>query len=118
VRVCWASARRAVGNNGLFRFVGAQLTVEWGWRLAAGGWRLAVDAVRAHRSWLAPHRVVTNDKLYGRNSAGKYPLDVSESRTAFVLADSVPDLIRNFRAAARGRRAGAISVTRAPSRVV
>jgi Schlafen, AlbA_2 len=56
-----------------------------------------VLVIRAHRSWLAPHRVTTNDKFYGRNSVGKYPLDVSELRTAFVLADSVAERIRNFR---------------------
>jgi hypothetical protein len=56
-----------------------------------------VLVIRAHRSWLAPHRVTTNDKFYGRNSAGKYPLDVSELRTAFILADSVTEDIRNFR---------------------
>jgi hypothetical protein len=54
--------------------------------------------VRAHRSWLAPHRVKLNDKFYGRNSAGKYPLDVSELRSAFVLSETATERIRAFRA--------------------
>jgi hypothetical protein len=56
-----------------------------------------VLVIRVQQSWLAPHRVKVNDKFYGRNSAGKYPLDVSELRTAFVLSDSVAERIRNFR---------------------
>jgi hypothetical protein len=54
--------------------------------------------VRAHRSWLAPHRVKLNDKFYGRNSTGKYPLDVSELRSAFVLSETATERIRAFRA--------------------
>jgi len=53
--------------------------------------------VRSHQSWIGPHRVTMNDKFYGRNSAGKYPLDVSELRSAFVLGESVANRIRNFR---------------------
>jgi hypothetical protein len=56
-----------------------------------------VLVIRAQQSWLAPHRVKVNDKFYGRNSAGKYPLDVSELRTAFVLSDSIAERIRAFR---------------------
>ena len=53
--------------------------------------------IRVHRSWLAPHRVKLNDKFYGRNSAGKYPLDVTELQSAFVLSESTGEKIRNFR---------------------
>jgi hypothetical protein len=55
--------------------------------------------VRAQRSWLGPHRVVFKgyDKFYGRNSAGKYPLDVTELRTAFNLSGTVNERIRAFR---------------------
>ncbi|MGC2201592.1 MAG: ATP-binding protein [Stellaceae bacterium] len=53
--------------------------------------------IRVHRSWLAPHRVKLNDKFYGRNSAGKYPLDVTELRSAFVLSESTAEKIRSFR---------------------
>jgi Putative DNA-binding domain len=61
----------------------------------AGGAHTLV--IRVHRSWLAPHRVTLNDKFYGRNSAGKYPLDVTELRSAFVLSESIAQKIRNFR---------------------
>jgi hypothetical protein len=43
------------------------------------------------RSWIAPHRVKANDKFYGRNSKGKYPLDVSELRTAFMLSEQLTE---------------------------
>jgi len=64
--------------------------------IACGGNR-HVLVIRAQQSWLAPHKVKTDERFYGRNSAGKYPLDVSELRTAFVLSDSVIERIRNFR---------------------
>jgi hypothetical protein len=55
--------------------------------------------VRTVRSWLGPHRVVFkgHDKFYGRNSAGKYPLDVTELRTAFNLSGTTNERIRAFR---------------------
>jgi hypothetical protein len=55
--------------------------------------------VRTHRSWFGPHRVVFkgHDKFYGRNSAGKYPLDVTELRIAFNLSGTVNERIRAFR---------------------
>jgi hypothetical protein len=56
--------------------------------------------VRVERSWGGPHRVVFqgHDKFYGRNSAGKYPLDVNELRSAFTLSSTVTERIRAFRA--------------------
>jgi predicted HTH transcriptional regulator len=44
--------------------------------------------VRVERSWSGPHRVVFKgyDKFFGRNSAGKYPLDVNELRTAYCAS--------------------------------
>jgi hypothetical protein len=56
--------------------------------------------VRTERSWIGPHRVVFkgHDKFYARNSAGKYPMDVSELRSAFTLASSTTDRVRQFRA--------------------
>ncbi len=53
--------------------------------------------IRVPRSWIAPHRVTLNDKFYGRNSAGKYPLDVSELRGAFVQSETAIERIRAFR---------------------
>jgi len=57
-----------------------------------------VLVVRVPRSWVGPHRVKANNCFYGRNSGGRYPLDVGELRTAFVLSESVADRIRSFRA--------------------
>ena len=58
-----------------------------------------VLVVRIERSWAGPHRVVfqQHDKFYGRNSAGKYPLDVNELRTAFTLSGTATERIRAFR---------------------
>lgn len=55
--------------------------------------------LRVGRSWNAPHRISYKDhsKFYGRNSAGKYPLDVSELRVAFNLSEIIPERIRRFR---------------------
>jgi hypothetical protein len=51
----------------------------------------------ANTSWIAPHKVKVNEKFYGRNSKGKYPLDVSELRTAFMLTEQLSERIKNFR---------------------
>ncbi len=55
--------------------------------------------IRVERSWSGPHRVIFkgHDKFYGRNAAGKYPLDVDELRTAFTLSSTVTERIRAFR---------------------
>jgi len=53
--------------------------------------------IRVRRSWIAPHRVTLDNKFYGRNSGGKYPLDVSELRTAFTLSDTITDRMERFR---------------------
>ena len=45
--------------------------------------------LRVPRSWVAPHRVRQNNKFYARTSAGKYPLDVGEIRTAFTMSETV-----------------------------
>ena len=56
-----------------------------------------VVIVRVRQSWLAPHRVAKNDKFYGRNSAGKYSLDVGELRNAFSLRENVAQRMQEFR---------------------
>ncbi len=55
---------------------------------------------RISRSWALPHRVTigSHDKFYGRNSTGKYALDVPELRSLFLLSESTADRVRNFRA--------------------
>ncbi len=55
--------------------------------------------IRAERSWSGPHRIIFkgDDRFYGRNSTGKYPLDVNELRVAFTLSSTVRERIRAFR---------------------
>jgi hypothetical protein len=58
-----------------------------------------VILIRVGKSWHSPHRVTFRDhsKFYRRNSAGKYPMDVSELRTAFLQSEQVAERIRSFR---------------------
>lgn len=55
--------------------------------------------IRVERSWAAPHRVIfqNHNKFWGRNSAGKYLLDVNELRAAFTLSSTANEKIRAFR---------------------
>lgn len=55
--------------------------------------------IRVARSWNAPHRVTTggHSQFYGRNSAGSYPLDVSELRAAFTMPERISNEIYRFR---------------------
>lgn len=76
------------------RILGAQMRSV---RLSTGD---AAIVVRIPRSWAQPHAVNHRKhwRFYSRNSAGKYPLDVSEVRAAFVLSESLADRVRTFRA--------------------
>jgi hypothetical protein len=56
-----------------------------------------VFVLRVPKSWVSPHRVRQNGRFYGRNSAGRYELDVGELRSAFTLSETIADRIRNFR---------------------
>jgi hypothetical protein len=60
-----------------------------------------VIIIRVPRSWASPHMVTLqlkdHNRFFSRNSAGKYELDVSELRTAFVLSETIEERIRNFR---------------------
>ncbi len=56
-----------------------------------------VVIVRVGQSTLAPHRVTQSDKFWGRNSAGKYPLDVPELRTAFTRSMTIEERILQFK---------------------
>lgn len=51
------------------------------------------------KSWVAPHMVIYKNysRFFARNSNGKYQLDVSEIRQAFLLSETVVEKIRNFR---------------------
>ena len=54
---------------------------------------------RIPRSFSQPHMITFKNasKFYARNSAGKYPMDVGELRTAFTLSQNTTDRIRSFR---------------------
>jgi hypothetical protein len=69
-----------------------------------GGQR-AILVARVPRSWAAPHMVTFrgHSRFYSRNSAGKYPLDVSEIRAAFGASESVRTRVTNFRLERLGR---------------
>ena len=69
-------------------------------REIALGEALFVLIVRLPKSWIGPHRVILegHGHFYGRNSAGKYRLDVEELQTAFTLGEALADRIRSFRA--------------------
>lgn len=73
---------------------------------------------RIPRSWVGPH-VVTYKKtfrFFSRNSAGKYPLDVGELRTAFLGGNLLAEQIRSFRTERLGRIvAGETPVQLAPN---
>lgn len=64
--------------------------------LASGGHALVL---RVPRSWAAPHRVTHggHSHFYGRNSAGKYQLDVHELRAAFGRAQDVAERLNLWR---------------------
>ncbi len=55
--------------------------------------------IRISKSLLGPHRVIFKglDRFYSRSSNGKYPLDVTELRTAFTLSENVAERVRKFR---------------------
>ena len=67
------------------------------------GWgddgREFVVLVRIPNSFASPHLVSFKggSRFYSRHSAGKYPLDVDELRSAFLATDSQADRIKRFR---------------------
>ncbi|MBN2476588.1 MAG: ATP-binding protein [Pirellulales bacterium] len=55
--------------------------------------------VRIPQSWTSPHMVTFKgtSRFYTRNSAGKYQMDVTEIRAAFLTGEAIPERIRRFR---------------------
>jgi len=55
--------------------------------------------IRSERSWYGPHRVIFkgNNRFYGRTTNGKYELDVTDLRNAFLFANTVTEKIAAFR---------------------
>ncbi len=58
-----------------------------------------VLALQVRQSWVRPHMVTYKgtSRFYSRNTAGKYPLDVGEIPSAFLLSDQLGERIRRFR---------------------
>lgn len=58
-----------------------------------------VILMRIGKSWAAPHMITFKNlsRFFTRSSAGKYQMDVSELRTAFLLSDSIAEKIKQFR---------------------
>lgn len=56
-----------------------------------------VVVIRIPQSFSAPHMVISSSRFYSRNSAGKYPLDVGEIRSSFLLSEALPERIKRFR---------------------
>ena len=57
-----------------------------------------VIVIRVPQSWSKPHVVNFQGhwRFYARNSAGKYPLDVMELKSAFLATNALGEKIRNF----------------------
>lgn len=71
-----------------------------------------VILIQIPRSWAKPHVVNYSGhwRFYSRNSAGKYPLDISEVRTSFRLSETIVERIKLF----RSERIGKIIANEAP----
>ncbi len=54
--------------------------------------------LKIERSTLRPHRVVFkgHDKFYMRGAAGKYPMDTTQLREAYLQGDSLSQKVKNF----------------------
>lgn len=59
----------------------------------------SVLVIHVGKSWTAPHMVKykKTSRFYSRSSAGKYPLDFGEIRSAFLQSESIAERIRSFR---------------------
>jgi hypothetical protein len=64
--------------------------------LASGQYVLII---RSEQRWYGPHRVIFKGdrRFYARTSNGKYELDVTELRNAFLFSNTVTDRISAFR---------------------
>ncbi|MBP8000894.1 MAG: ATP-binding protein [Chloroflexi bacterium] len=58
-----------------------------------------VVLIRISKSWSPPHMVKLggSSRFYSRVSSGKYQLDATEIRAAFVLSEALPERIKSFR---------------------
>ena len=58
-----------------------------------------VMIIRSQRSWYGPHRVIFkgDSRFHGRTTNGKYELDVTDLRNAFLFANTVTEKVAAFR---------------------
>ena len=56
-----------------------------------------VIVIRVQKSWDSPHLVKSSSRFFTRSSAGKYPLDVREIRSAFTATGDLRAKITAFR---------------------
>jgi hypothetical protein len=58
-----------------------------------------VLVIRIPKSWMSPHMVKYQNwsRFHSRNNSGKYLLDTAELRSAFSLAEALPEKIKRFR---------------------
>jgi len=58
-----------------------------------------VLVIRIPKSWNGPHIVSfkNSSRFFTRNSAGKYQMDVTEIKSAFLKSEEIPEKIRRFR---------------------
>ena len=59
----------------------------------------SVLVLRIPKSWSSPHMVTFkgSSRFFSRTNAGKFPMDVAEIRSAFVLSEELPERVRRFR---------------------
>lgn len=57
----------------------------------------SIVLVRVVQSWQAPHRNRQSGAFSARNSRGKYPMDVSELRAAFLNNSTLEQRVKQFR---------------------
>jgi len=57
----------------------------------------SIIIIRIPKTWNSPHMVKSSSRFYARNNAGKYPLDVTEIRSAFIASESLAERLRQFR---------------------
>jgi len=62
-----------------------------------------VILIHVPKSFASPHMETESGRFFSRNSAGKYPLDVTEIRSAVLATESQADRIRRFREERIGR---------------
>ena len=96
-------------RNGIAPRLRVQIREIEGWGEDGQGY---VILIRVAQSVASPHVVAFRggSRFYSRHSAGKYPLDVDELRSAFLATDSQAERIKNFRL----DRLGAINADETP----